>query len=49
MTNVRRIIAISLLNCFLKMGYYAYSRNDKQKHVNTLSLQSAILRTQILW
>lgn len=48
MTNVRRIITISL-NCFLKKGYYAYSRNDKQKHVSTLSLQSAILRTQILW
>lgn len=47
MTNVGEIMVIHL-NRFLKIAYYAYSRNYKQKHVNTLSLQRATLKTQIL-
>jgi hypothetical protein len=41
MTNVVEIMAIHL-NRFLKIAYYAYSRNYKQKHVNTLSLPQHI-------
>lgn len=47
MKNIKEIMATHLIS-FLKMGYYAYSRHDKQKLVSTLSLQRGKLKTQIL-